>query len=85
MITLLRMADRLPPGPYSSIVALRCKELRRERDWSQEYLERRARLGSTTVTKIEGGARGSQVSIDVVVAIAQAFGMGLDEFVFGRK
>lgn len=56
--------------------AERIKELRTERDWSQERLARAAGLSYRTVARMENG-RGSSTS--TILAVAQALGVPLDD------
>lgn len=53
----------------------RLRELRNERDWSQERLAHEAELDRTYISGIERGVR--NVGIDNIHKIAQAFGISM--------
>ena len=65
------------------MIAKRIKELRKKAHWSQQKLAERAGLSYNTITKIEQGAA-TKPTIQTMIKIADAFGIGLDELV-GRK
>ena len=65
------------------MIAKRLKELRKKAGWSQQKLAEEAGLSYNTITKIEQGAA-IKPTIQTMIKIADAFGIGLDELV-GRK
>jgi transcriptional regulator with XRE-family HTH domain len=65
------------------MLAKRLKELRRERDWTQQKLAEKAGLSFNAITKIEQGAA-KHPTLKTLIKLAEVFGIGLDELV-GRK
>jgi transcriptional regulator with XRE-family HTH domain len=65
------------------MIAKKIKELRRKFSWSQQKLAEKAELSYNTITKIEQGAA-TKPTIQTMIKIADAFGIGLDDLV-GRK
>jgi len=61
----------------------RLKELRKERNWTQQKLAEKAGLSFNTITKIEQGAA-KHPTLKTLLKLADAFKIGLDELV-GRK
>jgi transcriptional regulator with XRE-family HTH domain len=60
-----------PPQPWRDALGTRVRELRAERQWSQETLAERADIHTTYVSGIERGRR--NVSIDILHRLAVAF------------
>jgi transcriptional regulator with XRE-family HTH domain len=65
------------------MLSRRLKELRKERNWTQQELAQRASLSFNAVTKIEQGAA-KHPTLKTLLKLSEAFGIGLDELV-GRK
>ena len=61
----------------------RIKELRSKSKFSQDKLSKKANIPFSTLTKIEAGYTPNP-SMETLIKIADAFGIGLDELV-GRK
>ena len=57
-------------------IGLRILTLRKMREWSQDELARRAGLQRTHISRIEQGKYA--VTLEVIQAIAEAFGMTVD-------
>jgi len=65
------------------MLAKRLKELRKERDWTQQKLAEKADLSFNAITKIEQGAA-KHPTLKTLLKLADAFGVSLDALV-GRK
>ena len=65
------------------MISKRLKELRKERNWTQQELAQKADLSFNAVTKIEQGAA-KHPTLKTLLKLSEAFGIGLDELV-GRK
>lgn len=65
------------------MISKRLKELRKERNWTQQDLAQKANLSFNAITKIEQGAA-KHPTLKTLIKLAEAFGTGLDELV-GRK
>ena len=65
------------------MISKRLKELRKERNWTQQELAQKANLSFNAVTKIEQGAA-KHPTLKTLLKLSEAFGIGLDELV-GRK
>lgn len=65
------------------MIAKRLKELRKERNWTQQKLAEKAGLSFNAITKIEQGAA-EHPTLKTLLKLADAFEIGLDELV-GRK
>ena len=65
------------------MLSKRLKELRKERNWTQQELAQKASLSFNAVTKIEQGAA-KHPTLKTLLKLTEAFGIGLDELV-GRK
>ena len=65
------------------MLAKRLKELRKERNWTQQKLAEKARLSFNAITKIEQGAA-EHPTLKTLLKLADAFGISLDALV-GRK
>jgi transcriptional regulator with XRE-family HTH domain len=65
------------------MLAKRLKELRKERDWTQQKLAEKAGLSFNAITKIEQGAA-EHPTLKTLLKLADAFGVSLDALV-GRK
>ena len=66
-----------------NMLSKRLKELRKERNWTQQELAQKASLSFNAVTKIEQGAA-KHPTLKTLLKLTEAFGIGLDELV-GRK
>ena len=64
------------------MVAKRLKELRKERNWTQQKLAEKAGLSFNAITKIEQGAA-KHPTLKTLLKLADAFGVSLD-FLVGR-
>lgn len=65
------------------MISKRLKELRKERNWTQQELAQKASLSFNAVTKIEQGAA-KHPTLKTLLKLAQAFNVTLDDLV-GRK
>ena len=65
------------------MLSKRLKELRKERNWTQQELAQKANLSFNAVTKIEQGAA-KHPTLKTLLKLAQAFNVSLDDLV-GRK
>lgn len=65
------------------MISKRLKELRKERNWTQQELAQKADLSFNAITKIEQGAA-KHPTLKTLLKLTEAFGIGLDELV-GRK
>jgi len=65
------------------MLSKRLKELRNERNWTQQKLAEKAGLSFNAVTKIEQGAA-KHPTLKTLLKLAEVFEIGLDELV-GRK
>ena len=65
------------------MLSKRLKELRKERDWTQQKLAEKAGLSFNAITKIEQGAA-AHPTLKTLLKLADAFGISLDALV-GRK
>jgi len=65
------------------MIARRLKELRKERNWTQQKLAEKAGLSFNAITKIEQGAA-EHPTLKTLLKLADAFGISLDALV-GRK
>lgn len=66
-------------------VARRVKQLRRERGWSQNELERRAAFSPGQINRIESGERARDLSLESAAKLASALGVTIDFLVSGRR
>ena len=66
------------------MVARRIKELRKERNWTQQKLAERAGLSFNAITKIEQGAA-KHPTLKTLLKLADAFGVSLDALVGRNK
>ncbi|MBM3252827.1 MAG: helix-turn-helix transcriptional regulator [Candidatus Omnitrophica bacterium] len=66
------------------MLAKRLKELRRERNWTQQKLAEKASLSFNAITKIEQGAA-EHPTLKTLLKLADAFGISLDELVGRNK
>ncbi|MDD5449578.1 MAG: helix-turn-helix transcriptional regulator [Candidatus Omnitrophica bacterium] len=62
------------------MLSKRHKELRKERNWTQQDLAHKAGLSFNAVTKIEQGAA-RHPTLKTLLKLTGAFGIGLDELV----
>lgn len=62
------------------MLSKRLKELRKERNWTQQVLAQKASLSFNAVTKIEQGAA-KHPTLKTLLKLSGAFGVGLDELV----
>ena len=58
----------------------RVAKLREERGWKQREVSHRAGIKPDRLSRIE---RGAQVRVDELVGLCQAFGIGVEELLFG--
>ena len=58
----------------------RVAKLREERGWKQKEVSHRAGIKPDRLSRIE---RGAQVRVDELVGLCQAFGIGVEELLFG--
>lgn len=65
------------------MLSKRLKELRRQRNWTQQKLADKGGLSFNTITKIEQGAS-VDPTLKTLLKLADVFGISLDELV-GRK
>ncbi|WP_294179802.1 helix-turn-helix domain-containing protein [uncultured Schumannella sp.] len=65
------MPKSAPPSPWRDDLGARVRELRAERQWSQETLAERADIHTAYVSGIERGRR--NVSVDNLHRLAVAF------------
>lgn len=65
------------------MLSRRLKELRKERNWTQQKLAEKANLSFNAITKIEQSAS-EHPTLKTLLKLADAFGIGLDELV-GRN
>ncbi len=65
------------------MLSKRLKELRKERNWSQQKLAEKTNLSFNAITKIEQGLA-KHPTLKTLIKIADAFGITLDGLV-GRK
>jgi transcriptional regulator with XRE-family HTH domain len=66
------------------MLSKRLKQLRKERDWTQQKLAEEAGLSFNAITKIEQGAA-EHPTLKTLIKLANAFGIGLDELVGNIK
>ena len=62
------------------MISSRLKELRKERDWTQQKLAEKAGLSFNAVTKIEQGAA-EHPTLKTLLKLANAFDIGIDELI----
>jgi len=62
------------------VISKRLKELRKERNWTQQELAQKADLSFNAVTKIEQGAA-KHPTLKTLIKLSEAFGIGIDELV----
>ncbi len=62
------------------MLAKRLKELRKERNWTQQKLAEKADLSFNAITKIEQGAA-EHPTLKTLLKLADAFGISLDALV----
>ena len=62
------------------MLSKRLKELRKERNWTQQELAQKASLSFNAITKIEQGAA-KHPTLKTLIKLAEAFGIGIDELV----
>ncbi|MFH0732145.1 MAG: helix-turn-helix transcriptional regulator [Candidatus Omnitrophota bacterium] len=65
------------------MLSKRLKELRKERNWTQQELAQKASLSFNAITKIEQGAA-KHPTLKTLIKLAEVFGISIDELV-GRK
>ena len=65
------MPKPAPPPPWRAALGARVRELRKEREWTQEALAEYAEIHTTYVSGIERGRR--NVSLDILHRVATAF------------
>lgn len=65
------------------MLSKRLKELRKQKDWSQQKLAEETGLSFNAITKIEQGLA-KHPTLKTLIKLAEAFEIGLDELV-GRK
>jgi transcriptional regulator with XRE-family HTH domain len=66
------------------MLAKRLKELRKERNWTQQKLAEKASLSFNAITKIEQGAA-EHPTLKTLLKLADAFGISLDALVGRNK
>jgi len=66
------------------MLAKRLKELRKERNWTQQKLAEKAELSFNAITKIEQGAA-EHPTLRTLLKLADAFGISLDSLVGRNK
>jgi transcriptional regulator with XRE-family HTH domain len=66
------------------MLAKRLKELRKERNWTQQKLAEKAGLSFNAITKIEQGAA-EHPTLKTLLKLADAFGISLDALVGRNK
>ncbi len=71
------MPKSVPPPPWRTDLGARIRELRAERDWSQERLAEAAAIHTTYVSGVERGRR--NVSIDILHRLAVAFDVDIGD------
>ncbi|MBR23267.1 MAG: transcriptional regulator [Leifsonia sp.] len=71
------MPNPAPPSPWRAALGSRVRELRIERDWTQEALAEHADIHTTYVSGIERGRR--NVSLDILHRVATALGVEIRE------
>ncbi len=62
------------------MLSKRLKDLRKERNWTQQKLAEKASLSFNAITKIEQGAA-KHPTLRTLLKLADAFKIGLDELV----
>jgi transcriptional regulator with XRE-family HTH domain len=65
-------------------LADRIQSLRTERGWTQNQLAEKADLPNSTLTDLEYGVA-NDPKLSTLLKLSKAFGIGLDELVFGKK
>lgn len=65
------------------MLSKRLKELRKERNWTQQELAQKANLSFNAITKIEQGAS-KHPTLKTLVKLADTFEIGLDKLI-GRQ
>lgn len=63
--------------PLEAVTRQRLRSLRLARGWSLDELAKRARIGPSTISRIETGHR--RIALDQLVALAKALGTNVDE------
>jgi transcriptional regulator with XRE-family HTH domain len=66
------------------MIAKRLKELRKERNWTQQKLAEKASLSFNAITKIEQGAA-EHPTLKTLLKLADTFGVTLDALVGRNK
>ena len=66
------------------MLSKRLKELRKERNWTQQELAQKANISFNAVTKIEQGAA-KHPTLKTLLKFAEAFGVTLDDLVGRNK
>ena len=66
------------------MLAKRLKELRKERNWTQQKLAEKAELSFNAITKIEQGAA-EHPTLKTLLKLADTFGISLDSLVGRNK
>ncbi|HYU32517.1 MAG TPA: helix-turn-helix domain-containing protein [Thermoanaerobaculia bacterium] len=78
-----RSPARRPPLAFTwddfGRLAARIKQLRAARGWKQRELSRRAGIAADRLSRLE---RGAPIRVDELVALSDAFGLGIDELMF---
>src|SRR5439155_15116463 len=80
-----RMAERVPtasrapsPAPALEAIGERIRRSRRLRGWTQQQLAARSGLTQSTISMIEKGARGHEMSLDTAWRLAWGLGTSID-------
>ena len=66
------------------MISKRLKELRKERNWTQQDLAQKTNLSFNAVTKIEQGAA-KHPTLKTLIKLADAFEVSIDELVGRNK
>lgn len=61
-------------------LAARIAELRQARGWKQRELSQRSGIAPDRLSRLE---RGAQIRVEELVALCRAFGIGVDDLLFG--
>ena len=79
MATYVPTANSAPsPEPALEAIGERVRRCRQLRGWTQLQLAARAGLTQSTISMIEKGARGNEMSLDTAWRIAWALGTSID-------
>ena len=71
--------DQDPGTDIDTIARARLRAIRQSRGWSLDELAERANVGPSTISRLETGNRA--LSLDVLVPLARALGVGVDVLV----